>query len=573
MENTDPEYWFLGAKEIPRAPPYTSGNDVLALAEGETYFSHLADRLAAMKPGEYLHIAGYRLTPWISLKPADKPPGRSLTAETSALVAKGIIVRVAAWYLPTSIAYFFYSFLPFKRLEHHKDNVRMVSDVIDAASKAKTTSYAILDQRLPFPFWKSPTTLASHHQKNVMLASEGHHWAYVGSIDVAVDRWDTALHVGPPHRAKEYHDAYHDIQCVLRGPATAQIRENFRERWNDPEPPAKWPSPLPIVRPPPIPGAAASVAATYGTHHVQVLRTLACGVYGFAPRGEHTPRTALERAIAKAEHCIYIEEQFVWPCALVDALARAVANNRQLKVIMVVARDLEFGGAMRVAHYEMRNDAVAAITGNSRNQVFVYHLEQLGKSTPIYVHSKLMIIDDRFVGVGSVNINKRSLTTDSELHLGIVDGQIDNGSIAGHPAKVCRFAKSLRVRLWSEHLGLTAGDVDDPVIAVSRWPDWSKSRPGAPSRVHHAVCHHPRTETASLIDWLALVRELRGVVSVPPVFQGRIDFDDIIAKLETAEKTFGGGGAINLVELVLGPQLMVLKTFLKNYVMNIETTC
>jgi phosphatidylserine/phosphatidylglycerophosphate/cardiolipin synthase-like enzyme len=303
-----------------------------------------------------------------------------------------------------------------------------------------------------------------------------------------------------------------------------------------------------------------------------LLRTLACrNVYPFAPRGEQTPRLALERIIGKAEHYIYIEEQFVWPCPLVDALARAVATNHKLKVIIVVARDLEFTGSLSVAHHEMRNEAIATITGRSRGQVLVYHLEQLGRTTPIYVHAKLMIVDDRFAAIGSVNVNRRSLSTDSELHLGIVDAQIDPGTLDGSPANVCRFAKALRVRLWTEHLGLDAKDVDDPVASVARWPDWSKSTPGAPSRVHHAVCYHPRTGVATLPEWAQVVRELRG--AVPPAMQGVLDLDDILAALDGAEERLKRVTGMSVVGFVLGPRLTLLKRFLKDYVMNIETTC
>jgi phosphatidylserine/phosphatidylglycerophosphate/cardiolipin synthase-like enzyme len=569
MANTDPDHWFLPARDTPRAPHYTSDNDVLALPEGETYFTHLADRLKAMKADDYLHIAGYRVTPSIPLTPAHTPPGPPLTAELAQLIARGVIVRLAVWYLPTSVAFAFYSLLPLKRLEHHKDNVNIVRDVNHAASGLKTDSFAILDQRLAYkPWW--PVTFASHHQKTVMLQAEGRHWAYVGSIDLAIDRWDTQLHSSPAQRRKEYHEAYHDIQCVVQGAATAQIRENFQQRWNDPTPPAKPPSPLPIVRPPPIRGAPTPVAASYGTHHVQVLRTLACGgVYSFAPRGEQTARLALERIIDKAEHYIYIEEQFVWPCSLVTAIARAVARNSGLKVIVVVARDLEFTGPLSVAHHEMRNDAVAEMRGRSRGQVLVYHLEQLARQTPIYVHAKLMIVDDRCVALGSVNVNKRSLSTDSELHLSIIDAQLDSGTIDGRKADVCRFAKALRLRLWTEHLGLEASALEDPIASVARWPDWAKSTPGSPMRVHHAVCHHPQTPTASLVDWAELVRELKGVVKPPP----GLDLDAILARLDGAEDRLKRATGISVVELVLGPQLLLLKQFLKNNIMNIETTC
>ena len=37
----------------------------------------------------------------------------------------------------------------------------------------------------------------------------------------------------------------------------------------------------------------------------------------------------------------------------------------------------------------------------------------------IYIHSKLMIIDDVFLTVGSANLNQRSMASDSEINIGV----------------------------------------------------------------------------------------------------------------------------------------------------------
>ena len=236
---------------------------------------------------------------------------------------------------------------------------------------------------------------------------------------------------------------------MVRGAAVVQIWGNFRQRWNDTTPPAKWPSPLPIVVPPAITEPTPS-SAPYGSHHVQVLRTLACrGGDPFAPNGEQTARKGLERAIVLAQHYIYIEEQFLWPCTVVDGLRNAVKRNPALKVVIILAEELEFGFPLRAVHHEMRNEAISAIIGSSTGQVFVYCLEQPFTKNPIYVHSKLTIIDNCFVAIGSVNVNKRSLTTDAELHISIVDADLIPGRMNGTSISVCQFAKELRVALWA----------------------------------------------------------------------------------------------------------------------------
>ncbi|KAI7749515.1 hypothetical protein M8C21_001880, partial [Ambrosia artemisiifolia] len=87
----------------------------------------------------------------------------------------------------------------------------------------------------------------------------------------------------------------------------------------------------------------------------------------------------------------------------------------------------------------------------------------------VYVHSKVMIIDDDTVLVGSANINDRSLLglRDSEIGVLIEDKEFVKSSMGGKPWKAGKFALSLRLSLWSEHLGLHSTEINkiaDPVI-------------------------------------------------------------------------------------------------------------
>ncbi|KAG9057927.1 hypothetical protein FS842_002929 [Serendipita sp. 407] len=74
----------------------------------------------------------------------------------------------------------------------------------------------------------------------------------------------------------------------------------------------------------------------------------------------------------------------------------------------------------------------------------------------LYIHTKLMIVDDRRVICGSANINDRSQkgNGDSEIALVVEDTDMIDGVMNGEPYKVGRFAASLRRKLYREHLGL-----------------------------------------------------------------------------------------------------------------------
>src|SRR5690349_15639645 len=95
-------------------------------------------------------------------------------------------------------------------------------------------------------------------------------------------------------------------------------------------------------------------------------------------------------------------------------------------------------------------------------------------SEQIYVHSKLMIVDDRIVILGSANINDRSMRgdRDSEIAALVKDTQMVEGTMGGRMFKVGMFAHELRKQLWAEHLGLPANQINatsDPIRSVDLW--------------------------------------------------------------------------------------------------------
>lgn len=557
MANTDPNNWFLPANPFPRNPHFTAGNEVIALIDGEEYMSHLAARMAKMLSDSELYLSGWRVTPHVLLEPLASPPNPNFLDQIKDIISRrGILLRSMLWYVAGTYLV---------RINHPGENLAFTKGVISVSPSPGRLGTGILDERLP-------SKPASHHQKFLVLQSESHYWAYVGGIDLCVDRWDTPSHNSPPQRQKEFVEGWHDVQCALRGPAVAQVWENFKQRWDDRTPPTRWPSPIPIVSPAPIRSKPPS-PATYGTQQVQLLRTLACGgVYSFATRGEQTSRMALERAAERAEHYIYIEEQYLWPCSLVDKLRIALAKNRDLKLIVLLARDYDMPPPLSTVHYEMRDEAIRTISGGRKGQLFIYHLEQLSTKLPIYVHSKLMIVDDCFVAVGSTNVGKRSFTTDSELHIGVVDAATAPGVMAGRTVTICRFAKQLRLKLWQEHLGITdPSRLDDPIASISLWPDWSKSTPRKPSRVHHAVCHYPISDSTTIGDWIKGLRLIKDMLKPPPPWENIIpEAIDILEKVEINKNVVLSP---NVNELLLGRVWLTLKRIIRDYLMNIETTC
>jgi len=73
-----------------------------------------------------------------------------------------------------------------------------------------------------------------------------------------------------------------------------------------------------------------------------------------------------------------------------------------------------------------------------------------------YIHTKLMIVDDRRVIMGSANFNDRSQRGDgdSEIALVVEDQDYIPSLMDGHSYSAARFAASLRRKLFRQHLGL-----------------------------------------------------------------------------------------------------------------------
>ncbi|MCW5192518.1 phospholipase D-like domain-containing protein, partial [Burkholderia cenocepacia] len=78
-----------------------------------------------------------------------------------------------------------------------------------------------------------------------------------------------------------------------------------------------------------------------------------------------------------------------------------------------------------------------------------------GNWLPVYVHAKLMSIDDAFMTIGSANVNLRSMNVDSELNI---------------CHETSAVTKSLRQRLWSMHAG-DKGAQEDYFKSFMAWHD------------------------------------------------------------------------------------------------------
>ncbi len=154
-------------------------------------------------------------------------------------------------------------------------------------------------------------------------------------------------------------------------------------------------------------------------------------------------------------------------------------SQADLRVIVVVTREPAADPAPQWENYfhartiRLIEQRIEGTVGEGHFAIY-----DLGIDDPdieqIYVHAKLMIVDDIWVQIGSMNCNRRSMTHDLECCVAVVDESVETVTYGSY-LQACTFARKLRKRLWSEHLEIAPTDprIDDPQAAFEVWADIS----------------------------------------------------------------------------------------------------
>ncbi len=282
--------------------------------------------------------------------------------------------------------------------------------------------------------------LHCHHEKTVVIDGEV---AFVGGIDMtnaAGDRYDVQA-----HRARRSM-GWHDVGTRLRGPAVADVNDHFRTRWREltnEELPA-------LAAPEPTGGST-----------VQVVRTVEEDMYDAIPHGDFRIFESYARALHSARELIYLENQFLWSPELVSIIADKLRNppTPQFRVVVLLpgkanngAEDTR-GQVGRLIDADEEGDQTQRFLAATIRALSPSH----DRADPVYVHAKVAVVDDRWLIVGSANLNAHSLFNDTEMCVVTDDAAL---------------ARDTRVRLWAEHLEMDEAEVRDaePTTLVDeRW--------------------------------------------------------------------------------------------------------
>ena len=288
----------------------------------------------------------------------------------------------------------------------------------------------------------------SHHQKMVVVDDRV---AFVGGIDLTAKRWDTTEHrVDDPRRAlpsgKRY-EPVHDMQVALEGEAARLAGEIARRRWlfaTDETVPA-----------PEMPGDARlpdGLDADMEDVSVAFARTEP------AIRGRAGVTEAMDLTIAAlkaARRHIYIESQYFASKRVCDVLCEKLADPDGPEVV-VVSTLSSHGAIERLVLGANRNSFVRRLNRcdkHGRSRAFYPVVPKPdGTEQEIVIHSKLVIVDDVFLRIGSSNLNQRSEGLDTELDI----------AIEARTAAESRAIVALRDQLLAEHL-----DADAAIFAAA----------------------------------------------------------------------------------------------------------
>ncbi|QUD89945.1 phospholipase D-like domain-containing protein [Phenylobacterium montanum] len=290
-----------------------------------------------------------------------------------------------------------------------------------------------LDDAVPFG--------ACHHQKVVVVDDAV---AICASGDFAPDRWDSQAHLDRDSRRLDpnyaYHVPRHEVAIMVDGAAAKALGDLARERWRRAcgevlaPPDEAFSGPWPKAVRPHLTDVSVAIARTepawHGRPAVREWRALTL------------------RSIAEAQRSLYLENQYFTSPVVEEALARRLAEPDGPEIVLV-STEASPSYFDRLTMDRARALILRRLRAADRYDRFRAFRPRTVGGKPIIVHSKLTIVDDRLVRIGSANLNNRSGGFDTEVEL----------AVEGDRPETAEAIRNLRNHLIGHFLGRTSGDV------------------------------------------------------------------------------------------------------------------
>ncbi|MYZ46484.1 phospholipase D-like domain-containing protein [Propylenella binzhouense] len=391
---------------------------IALLVDAISYFG--AAKAAMRKARRSVMLIGWDYDPRIRLEPhrEDAAQPDVLGDLLDWLVANrpGLEVRVLRWDMP----------LPMALAKYPKIALRIRDWMTSVRLKLK------LDGTHPAG--------ASHHQKLLVV---DHSIAFCGGIDFGCERWDRPGHVADdPCRVDPDGAPYpprHDVAMAVTGPIVAALSEVARERWRRATGEAVapldcshdcWPDDLEIN----IRNGRVGIARTEPEWYA-------------APSVRESGALFVDM-IAAARRSIILENQYFTGDAIVGALAARLSEPDGPEIVVINPAHSP-GRFERMAMDTVRTVQVERMRRADRYGRFRIYSPFNAAGQAVIIHSKVAVIDDRLLRIGTSNISNRSIGFDTECDLAIESRPGEPGA-----AEARETIRAFAVRLLAEHCGV-----------------------------------------------------------------------------------------------------------------------
>lgn len=311
---------------------------------------------------------------------------------------------------------------------------------------------------------------ASQHQKLIVVDRA---IAFLGGMDVCDSRWDDRRHRAvQPLRTSwwglKHYKPYHDVQAFVTGAPVDTLRAWFRDRWQ------RATGDTLVL--PDVPRTEIAISPSFE------VSAPAIGLARTWPRRREPPVPPIRelyelhvRAIAAAERLVYLENQYLSSDEIAAALERRMLARRDppLEIVFVLpSRSAGFKERISIGVYQAklleRLGRVAAATGHHLGVYYSSARDDRGDDVPVFIHAKVLAVDDRFLLVSSANTSNRSMGFDSEL------------GIAWEAPAPTPSLQAARVELLREHCGLAGAEarrlLTEPAGLVLRLDELAHSK-------------------------------------------------------------------------------------------------
>jgi phosphatidylserine/phosphatidylglycerophosphate/cardiolipin synthase-like enzyme len=391
----DGSLWAAGD---PAARP---GNTLDVLIDGAQALPAIGEAISSAR--SHVHIAGWHVTADFGLTRDEHASRlRDLLGE----LAERLDVRLLLW-----------GGSPLPLFTPDRSAVRAVRDEITRGTRV----------RCELDMHERP--MHCHHEKLVIVDDEV---AFVGGVDITSlggDRYDDSNH---QMRSRL---GWHDAASRVSGPAVDDVATHFAMRWRE-------------VTGESLPQRGPSKAT--GGVELQVVRTVPDKIYESIPRGDFRILEAYTRALRSARELVYLESQFLWSAQIVELLAQKLRQppSERFRVVVLLPAKPNNGAD------DTRGQLAALVRadgGEGRFLATTISARTGELSGPLYVHAKIAIVDDRWLTLGSANLNEHSFFNDTEMNVLTCDGAL---------------ARETRLRLWSEHLELPLEEVSGDATEI-----------------------------------------------------------------------------------------------------------